>query len=136
MFDMTSCGRCARAFAYVLLLSAQTVIAADQDLTGTYSIEASSKDTPNCKGAGEIRLIQEGVALNGDGVISGNCIGGPYHGTVTGFYDGDKFRIVFKSEFSYSFSSTKELVTQERIEGAYWGFGGSDSGPATLTRIE
>lgn len=123
-------------FACLLQLSVQTVTAADHDLTGTYALEARSKDSPNCKGAGEIRLVQQGASLTGDGDISGNCIGGPYKGTVTGYYDGEKLRINFESDFSYSFFSTKESIEPDIIEGAYWGFGSSDSGPAKMIRIE
>jgi hypothetical protein len=117
----------------LLQLGVQAETIAEESFSGTYTIEASSKDSPNCRGAGEIRLVQEGSVLSGDGSISGNCIGGPYFGKVSGSYRKNEFRITFTSEFSYSFFSDDEAMTPEDITGTYWGFGTSDSGLATLS---
>lgn len=111
-------------------------MAADSDITGNYAIDASSKVSPACRGAGEIQIIQAGTAITGVGSISGNCIGGPYLGEVTGTYDGFELKLTFFSDFSYSFYTRSEDISRDIINGAYGSVQASDSGSATLTRID
>lgn len=119
-----------------LMGSAQVAVAGDDSLTGSYAIEAVSKNSPNCRGAGEIRILQQGTAITGEGSISGNCIGGPHIGTIKGSYDGSQLKIIFYSDFSYSFYSESETMLPNIIYGAYGSLGANDAGIATLKPIE